>query len=105
MNPPFPYNVVIRRIAESDDPFVEMENLDATLVYDGICDFESNRYPTYKDGVHVGKYKLYIPDNTVPVEIDDLIELSIHSRVMHGKVLEFFPTNFGLTITWDSSKN
>lgn len=104
MNPPFPYHVTIRRRAVPDDPFKETEG-EATLVYDGECDFENNRYPLYRDGVQVGKYKLYIPNNSIPVEIDDLIELSIHSRVINGKVVDFFPTNFGLTVSWDSSKN
>lgn len=104
INPPFPYSVVIRRRIESSDPFVESEEA-TTLVYDGICDFENNRYPLYRDGVQVGKYKLYIPDNALPVEKKDLIELSVYGRVITGEVVDFFPTNFGLTISWDSSNN
>ena len=104
INPPFPYNVIIRREVEPSDPFVESDDT-AISIYNGECDFENNRYPQHKDGVQVGKYKLYLPDNTLPVEIGDKIELSIHNRVIHGSVVEFFPTNFGLTVSWDSSKN
>lgn len=104
INPPFPYSVIIRRRAEITDPFAEAVE-DAVVVYDGICDFENNRYPLYRDGVQVGKYKMYIPDNTLPIEKKDLIELSIHGRVILGEVVDFFPTNFGITISWDSANN
>ena len=104
MNPPFPYNVVIRRDIANADPFVESE--DATeIVYDGVCDYENNRFPITKDGVQIGKYKLYIPDNKVFIEKRDLIELSIHNKVIAGEVLDYFPTNFGTTVTWDSKEN
>lgn len=103
-NPPFPHSVRITRDVASSDPFVDAEE-PKTLIYDGVCDFENNRFPVYKDGVQVGKYKLYLPDNSVSVEISDKIELNLRGRVIEGNVLEFTPTNFGLTITWDSSKN
>lgn len=104
INPPFPYQVTIRRRDDSFDPFKESDEA-TTVVYEGACDFENNRYPLYRDGVQVGKYKIYLPDNTTPVEIKDLIELSIYGRVITGEIVDFFPTNFGLTISWDSSKN
>ena len=104
INPPFPYKVIIRRRLENPDPFMESDG-ETTLVYDGICDFENNRYPLYRDGVQVGKYKLYLPENTTPVEKRDLIELSIYGRVIQGEIVDFFPTNFGLTISWDSTSN
>lgn len=103
-NPPFPYSVRITRDVASSDPFVDAKE-PKTLVYDGVCDFENNRYPVYKDGVQVGKYKLYLPDNSTPVDIGDEIELNLLGRVIKGNAVDFTPTNFGLTITWDSSKN
>lgn len=103
-NPPFPYNVIIRRSAVSSDPFVEV-NEELSIVYEGVCDFENNHYPLYRDGVQVGKYKLYLPDNTLPIEKKDLIELSIYGRTILGEIVDYFPTNFGLTISWDSANN
>lgn len=104
INPPFPYNVVISRKAVPEDPFTPVEQ-DATIIYDGVCDFEVNRHPSYKNNVQVGKYKLYIPDNTIALEMNDTIELQILSRKMVGNVLDFFPTNFGITVYWDSAEN
>lgn len=104
MNPPFPYKVVIYRRVGISDPFIE-DDEEKVLVYDGMCDFENNRYPLYRDGVQVGKYKLYLPDNALPIEKKDLIELSIYGRVITGEIVDFFPTNFGLTISWDSTNN
>ena len=103
-NPPFPYDVIIRRTLTPTDPFEEVEEAE-DVVYDGVCDFENNRFPTVKNGVQVGKYKLYLPNNTVDVQIGDKVELSILSRVIKGKVAEVFPTNFGLTISWDNNNN
>ena len=104
MNPPFPYRVIIRRPAVIDDPFVSTEGAD-TVVYEGACDFENNRFPSVKGGVQTGKYKLYIADNTIPIEIADNVELTMHSRVMIGSVVDFMPTNFGLTVFWDNVNN
>ena len=104
INPPFPYRVIIRRREIASDPFADTQET-TTVVYDGECDFENNRYPLYRDGVQVGKYKLYIPNNALPVEKKDIIELSVYSRVITGEVADSFPTNFGLTISWDSSDN
>lgn len=104
INPPFPYNVIIRREAANSDPFKEVQNR-SSVVYEGVCDFENNRYPLYRDGVQVGKYKLYLPDNTLPIEKKDSIELSIHGRTILGEVVDYFPTNFGLTVSWDSANN
>lgn len=104
MNPPFPYQVIIRRAVAATDPFVVAGEAD-TIVYEGACDFENNRFPTTKSGVQVGKYKLYLSDNTIPVEIGDTVELSMYGRVVKGSVTDFTPTNFGLTILWDNTNN
>ena len=104
INPPFPYQVIIRRTIDNSDPFSKEEE-SKSIVYEGMCDFENNRYPIYRDGVQVGKYKLYLPNNTTPIEKEDLIELSIYGRVIRGEVVDYFPTNFGLTVSWDSVNN
>ena len=104
INPPFPYDVIIRRAVTPTDPFEEVDETSA-VVYDGVCDFENNRFPTIKNGVQTGKYKLYMPDNTTDLRIGDDVELSILSRVIRGKVVDVFPTNFGLTISWDNALN
>jgi hypothetical protein len=104
INPPFPYNVIICRAISNADPFSDAEEAVET-VYEGVCDFENSRFPNYKNDVQVGKYKLYLPDNTLPVEIGDKIKLSMHNRVILGEIVDFFPTNFGLTVSWDSVKN
>lgn len=104
INPPFPYDVIIRRAVTPTNPFEEVEEIDM-VVYDGVCDFESNRYPIIKNGVQTSKYKLYLPDNTTDVRIGDDVELSTYNRVIKGKVADVFPTNFGLTINWDNAAN
>lgn len=104
INPPFPYNVIIRRVASPANPFEEVEETNM-IVYDGVCDFEGNRHPTIKNGVQTSKYKLYLPDNTTDVRIGDDVELSTYNRVIKGKVADVFPTNFGLTINWDNITN
>lgn len=104
INPPFPYNVTILRRVMTSDPFQEYED-EPLVIYEGCCDFENSRLPVYKDGVQVGKYKLYLPDNIVMVEIGDEVELNINNRLIKGVIVEFFPTNFGLTISWDNANN
>ena len=104
INPPFPYDVIIRRNVTPTNPFEDAEE-SAVVVYDGVCDFESNRIPVTKGGVQVGKYKLYLPSNTTDVMPGDIVELTLLSRVIKGEVLDTFPTNFGLTITWDNTGN
>jgi hypothetical protein len=104
INPPFPYQVTILRKAVPSDPFEETKTEDE-VIYSGECDFENNRYPIYRDGVQVGKYKVYIPDNMVPVDLGDIVELDVFGRQLNGEIVEFFPTNFGLTISWDNANN
>jgi hypothetical protein len=104
INPPFPYQVRILRTVVDKDPFSEVESAKEEI-YSGVCDFESTRFPTVKNGVQIGKYKLYIPDNTIPVMLEDTVELNLMGRLMEGKIVEFFPTNFGLTISWDEVNN
>lgn len=103
-NPPFPYQVIIRRGVPPTNPFEEVEETDS-VIYDGVCDFENNRFPTIKNGVQTGKYKLYLPDNTIDVRERDKVELKFLNRVRTGEVLDVFPTNFGLTVSWDSVNN
>ena len=104
INPPFPFDVIIRRAVTPTNPFEEVEEI-SVVVYDGVCDFENNRYPTIRNGVQTSKYKLYLPDNTTDVRIGDDVELSALTRVIKGKVADVFPTNFGLTISWDNATN
>ena len=104
INPPFPYQAVILRKAAPSSPFEDVDE-NAVVVYDGECDFEANHYPTVKNGVQVAKYKLYLPDNTVDVQVGDAIKLSIFGKVRNGVVADVFPTNFGLTVSWDNTNN
>lgn len=103
INPPFPYSVKILREVASTDPF--KEDGETTVVYEGICDYDVNRHPSFKNNVQVGKYKLYIPNNTIALELNDTIELQILKRQMSGRIVDFFYTNFGITIYWDSCNN
>ncbi len=104
INPPFPYDVIISRTVVPTSPFEEPDD-SGVIVYDGVCDFESNRHPIIKNGVQTSKYKLYLPDNTTDVRIGDNVELTTYNRVIKGKVADVFPTNFGLTINWDNTTN
>lgn len=104
MNPPFPYQVVIRRAVAAPNPFVVAGEA-GTIVYEGACDFENNRFPSVKDGVQVGKYKLYIANNTIPIEIADTVEITMFGRVIKGSIVDFTPTNFGMTVIWDNINN
>ena len=103
INPPFPYSVKICREVASTDPF--KDDSETITVYKGVCDYEVNRHPSYKNNVQVGKYKLYIPDNTIALELNDTIELQVFNRQIDGKIVDIFTTNFGTTVYWDNSNN
>lgn len=105
MNPPFPYNVIIKRRVSSSDPFNSGEDA-FQIIYSGVCDYESNRYPLLRDGVQLDKYNLYLPDKNTPVRKQDLIELALlNGEVITGVIVDYNPTNFGLTIKWDNVNN
>jgi hypothetical protein len=103
MNTPFPYHVVISRDEVPLDPFVPKSD-NPVVIYDGECDFEISSSNT-RDGVLVGRYRLYIQDNTIPVEKGDNVVLDLKGRVLSGEVVDYFPTNFGLTVYWDNVNN
>lgn len=102
-NPPFPYSVVITREVKSDDPFVTETKPEK--VYDGKCDKQANNFPTIKNGVEYGKYKLYITPNDIIFKSGDLIELNQRGNIIKGKVSDYNPTNLGTTIYWDVINN
>lgn len=104
INPPFPYNVVIKRRSTSSDPFSSGEDA-PQIIYKGKCDWENNRLPNYKEKVQVDKYVLYIPDRNVPVRKKDIIELYTNGETIMGEVIDYIPTNFGLTIRWNNINN
>lgn len=105
MNPPFPYHVNIKRREPSSDPFLSEEEA-FQEVYNGVCDYESNNYPLIKDGVQLGKYNLYLPDRKTPIRKQDIIELSLlNGEIIIGTIVDYIPTNFGLTIKWDNVNN
>lgn len=102
INPPFPYNVVITR-SSSSDPFSEEGAF--SVIYEGKCDWENNRFPTYKDNVQTDKYILYIPDKDAPIKKQDKISLEVNGNIIEGEIMDFIPTNFGLTIRWSNVNN
>ena len=104
MNKPFPYLVSISRMSQSPNPFKD-EGSSSTLIYEGYCDYEVNRFPTLKSGVQTERYKMYIKDNTIPVMKGDLISLELSNRNIEGVISDYIPTNFGLTIFWDVVDN
>lgn len=104
MNTPFLYHVIISRDKLSSDPFVSEEGK-PTIIYDGDCDFELNSSASIKSDVLVGRYKLYIQDNTIPVDKGDKIQLGMLGRILYGEVVDIFPTNLGLTVYWDNVNN
>ena len=105
MNPPFPYKVIITRRLSSSDPFKSGEESFQTI-YDGMCDYENNRYPLLRDGVQLDKYNMYISDRMLPVKKQDLIELHLlNGEVINGVIVDYNPTNLGLTIKWDIVNN
>ena len=104
INPPFPYDVTISREIASSNPFSD-EGESPLIIYTGKCDYENNRHSTIQDGVQVGKYNMYIPDRTLPVKKGDTIELTLPNDVVQGVVVDYMPTNFGLTIKWDNINN
>ena len=105
INQPFPYLVTISREATSSTPFGE-EGESFSIVYSGECDYENNRFPVIKDKVQVGRYNMYIPKRTLRVMKGDIIELTLPSdEIIHGVIVDYMPTNFGLTIKWDNINN
>lgn len=105
MNPPFPYYVIIRREISSSNPFSKEEE-SPLVIYEGVADYDSNRFPTIKDNVQVGKYNMYIPNRMLAVRKGDSIELTMpNNEIIYGEIVDYMPTNFGLTIKWDNVNN
>lgn len=103
-NNPFPYNVTITR-----DILVEGSSIQRKILYDGKCDFDLAT-PTLRDGVLLGKYRLYIPpkaisEDATPIEKLDQVMIFLRGRRLYGEVTEVFPSNLGTTVLWDNQNN
>ena len=102
MNPPFPYQVKSTREtdSQSSNPFADNTDI-PEVIYEGECDYKMNTRPLVKDGVTIGRYKLYIPDTDIEFAIDDIIEFRMQTKISKGKVIDFSVFNLGTTILWD----
>ena len=104
-NPPFPYTCRIVHYGEVN-PFTGMA--DATVLYEGACDVEGNKYPTLKEGVLVNKIKIYIDDLHSPQRIynnGDAIYVNRLGKEEEYVLNDYWPTNFGTTIQCDIVSN
>lgn len=104
MNPPYPYDVIIKRAIENQSPFAEGDGY--KIIYNGKCDYESPYVHYTHKGVQVDKYNMYIKNNRVPVRKRDLIELTLlNGEIVNGVITDYVPTNLGLTIVWEVVNN
>ena len=104
-NPPFPYSCRIVHYSEVD-PFTGQA--EETVLYEGMCDVEGNKYPTMKEGVLVNKVKVYIDDLNSPSRIynnGDSIFINRLGKEEEYVLNDYWPTNFGTTIQCDIASN
>lgn len=104
-NPPFPYTCRIVHYSEVDSFTGQASE---TVLYEGGCDVEGNKYPTLKEGVLVNKVKVYIDDLSSPSRIynnGDSIFINRLGKEEEYILNDYWPTNFGTTIQCDIVSN